>query len=514
MRLDNRAGPQTAVEPPSPARSCWPEAVWAFGAVAVALRAAWARMFLGRFRRRCRPACDEAVLGRVRRLAARLGLRRPVRVLVADRLVAPVVFGSLRPAIALPVRFGHDFDERQQEAVLAHEMAHLAAGDPAWYFLAGLVCALLWWHPLAWWSRGRLRAASEALADEASLLVPDGPSLLAASLVAVGRRLLGPRRLGWISIEGNGFRSGLGRRVERLMKLRPRPWRSPRRGRAVCVKTALTVALACVAVSCTAWAQPQAPSIEGGTTMSVLRTSWRCSLAAAALWAMTGPSGGNVADGQPPAKPAPDQGSTRPSDRPRDDDLMKQRQKLYEQVQAVRSDLRDHPDSKELQATLQTLMDQMKALPRPGAGPGAGGPGRPDGRGDLENKISHLRAAAENLRAAGMGEQADGILRMVERMRAAQREGMAPGRPGPGGPPPRDGMGPGPGGPPPRDGQGPGRYSPGGPSPREGMGPGGPEGAPREIMELRTEVQEMRREMRELRDQVKHLVENQRSDRK
>jgi hypothetical protein len=607
-----------ATGPQPLATASWPEAIWLLGVLVVAGRAGWARLLLARFRRRCRPLCDPAVLGCVQRLAGRLGVRRPIRVLLAEGLLAPVVFGSLRPAIAVPARFRRDFDPGQQEAVLAHEMAHLAGWDPVWQFLAGLACVLLWWQPLAWWSRRRLRASSEAVADEASLLVPDGPGLLAASLVAVGRRLLRSQRLGWISIEGDGFRSGLGRRVERLMELRSLgcgPGRVSGRGRGVFAKTLLTVAAALVAISCTAWAQPQAPSLdEGGTMMSVLKTSWRYSLAATALWALVGPSSGTAADNPPsppekpkverpapPPSPERREGTRRDDSRAPSDEVQKQRQrimdeiralqakvegrdvsdadrkelrakmqKLYEQIrelpggpERVRGEarapsdevqkqrqrimdeiralrtkaegLRDGSDAdrKELRAKMQKLYEQLQALPggaRPG-GPGRaegreGGPrpdtaGRPEVRGDLERQVQHLRAAVENLRAAGLMDEADMVQRRVQRLTAAAsqsgpsreagppREGTRPGRDMPGGPSREAG--------PPREGTRPGRDVAGGP-PREGMGPGRGEGPPPafrgEIAELRGQVQQMRQDMQELREQLRRFMEKQSGDRR
>ena len=111
------------------------------------------------------------------------------------RLAGPVAFGSIRPTVALPESFACDFEPASQDAMLAHELAHLAAGDPAWQCLADLVAAVLWWHPLVWWSRGRLEAASES-ADEASLLVENGPNVLAECLVKLGGRLAQPRSFG------------------------------------------------------------------------------------------------------------------------------------------------------------------------------------------------------------------------------------------------------------------------------------------------------------------------------
>jgi len=291
-----------------PDSALWPGTIWAVGTVSLLARLCWAGAVLAVLRRRRTVVGDESLRRRVEAFARQMGLRRRVRVLAADRLRAPVAFGILRPSIALPHAFTKHFDSQQQAAILAHELAHLAAGDPAAQWLANLACAVLWWHPAAWWSRRQLRAASEAAADEASLLVPGGPDLLADCLVKLGRRLKHPAELGWLSIEGGRFRSALGRRVERLWNLRTRSWQAPGRGRLWAAKAALSVALVFVAVSCTAWEQSQTPIVpleEGGKTMSIFSSSWRCSLAATALWALTGATPGDaVAQPSPENKPA------------------------------------------------------------------------------------------------------------------------------------------------------------------------------------------------------------------
>src|SRR5213078_1017372 len=120
--------------------------------------------------------------------AGRLGMRRQIRVFESTQLVSPVAWGILRPAIGLPAGFEKESSLGEQDAMLAHEVAHVAAGDPAWYLLADFLGALLWWHPIVTWARLRLHAASETVADEASLLVLDGPEVLAQSLVTLGAR--------------------------------------------------------------------------------------------------------------------------------------------------------------------------------------------------------------------------------------------------------------------------------------------------------------------------------------
>jgi len=316
----------------------WPAAIWAAGAVILLGRMVWTRLLLFVFRWRRTVRCSADQSGPLSALARRLGLRGRIRVVESEKLSVPVAFGWLRPTVAVPAGFFEEFDAREQRAMLVHELAHLAAGDPVWQAVSDLLCALVWWHPMVWWSRFRLQAASEAAADEASLLVPDGPDVLAGCLVAMGRRLSGARRLGWVSIHGPGFRSALGRRVQRLLQLGPRKWRPLGPGRAASARLVLPVLLVLAAVFGTTWARPQEISPEGGMTMSVWQSCVGRSVAATVLWALMGPAVNEAPAEQPaPGDPAvaatagdfdlaglllaqrDDEGERRAGDRPRGD---------------------------------------------------------------------------------------------------------------------------------------------------------------------------------------------------
>jgi len=286
---------ETSVGDTLQATALWPALLWLLGFLAIAAAAVAARLLLIVFRFRQTAIADASLQRRVDRLARRLGMGRSVRLLESPGLRTPVAFGIFWPAIALPPRFFEDFDEHGQEAMLAHEMAHLAARDPAWLLVADLLCAALWWQPPAWWLRRRLQNAGEAAADEASLLVPDGPGSLAACLVEMGRRLTAPRRFGWLGMTGNGFRSSLGARVERLLNLGAGGWRTPRRIRTTLARTALPLVLVLLVVFCTAWARPRATLSEGETTMTTLGASWRQSLAGLAVLALVGTVSGDSA---------------------------------------------------------------------------------------------------------------------------------------------------------------------------------------------------------------------------
>jgi hypothetical protein len=156
-------------------------------------------------------------------------------------------------------------------------------------------------------------------ADEASLLVPDGPDALAGCLVALGRRLAGTRRLGWLSVAGPGFRSGLGRRVDRLLRLPGRRVAPRGRGRLWAYKAAVASAMVAVAISCTAWARPRADLTEGETTMNVLKSTMGRSLAAAAVAAVLAPITFDALAGEERDRPPkPDEARRGDADRPRE----------------------------------------------------------------------------------------------------------------------------------------------------------------------------------------------------
>jgi beta-lactamase regulating signal transducer with metallopeptidase domain len=233
----------------------WPGAIWLMGFAAAISWMVLARLVFVIFVPR-RRVTDECLLARVNSIAHRLGELRRVRVGETRGLAGPIAFGILRPGISLPEGFTSRFTSEQQDAMLAHELAHLAARDPLWHTLADLVTAMLWWHPLAWLAKRQLRAASEAAADDASLVLQNGPNVLAECLVELGGRLTRTHSLGWLGMAGGDFRSGLGRRVKRLVSLSAQSWKPMRRSRVWMVRIAAPLALVALAFAATVWAQP------------------------------------------------------------------------------------------------------------------------------------------------------------------------------------------------------------------------------------------------------------------
>ena len=316
-RNPSRLAPPENFSVPDSVGILWLGLIWLTGAALVVARGCVARVLFAFFRRRRWAVGDVALQNRVHELAGLLGINRRVRLVESARLSGPIVFGVLRPAIGLPAGFTKRFDTARQEAMLAHELAHLAEKDPFWYLLADLAAAIFWWHPLVWWARRQLHAASETAADEASLLVANGPGVLAQCLVELGAQLTQRRASAWVGVEGSGFQSGLGRRVERLIDLRGRSWSPPSRFRSIWAKIVGPAALVAAVILCTAWASPQA--FTKGDPMKTMKQTWKRSLAAFALLASLGTdndivSAANAGDRSIDKKAAP--ANTKPTPAP------------------------------------------------------------------------------------------------------------------------------------------------------------------------------------------------------
>jgi Zn-dependent protease with chaperone function len=115
--------------------------------------------------RRCRQA-DPWVLDLAREVGGRLGLRQKPRVLVHATLSAP--FCCLVATVVLPRALLAD--RSALRAVLAHELAHIAARDPVRRCAFALLAPWLLLHP-AWWLLRRLAVqASEEAADARAAL--------------------------------------------------------------------------------------------------------------------------------------------------------------------------------------------------------------------------------------------------------------------------------------------------------------------------------------------------------
>ncbi len=174
-----------------------------------------------RFRRllqAARPA-PEALGARTSRLAARLDLRKGPSVWLVPASVPPMIWAPIgSPRLLLPEELWDRLDERQQETVLIHELAHLRRRDHWVRRLEAVVLGLYWWNPVAWWARRQVEQAEEQCCDSWVLwTLPGAAEAYAEALVATAVFLSGPRMPWPVGATGVGRVRPLRRRLEMIL---------------------------------------------------------------------------------------------------------------------------------------------------------------------------------------------------------------------------------------------------------------------------------------------------------
>ena len=115
----------------------------------------------------------------------RMGFKHGTALLVSKELRSPISWGVLRPTIVLSPKAVAAAGEA--EAIIAHELAHVARLDWAKLLGARVACAVFWFNPLVWILARESHQLREEAADDAVLMADiDGPDY-ATLLVGAAR---------------------------------------------------------------------------------------------------------------------------------------------------------------------------------------------------------------------------------------------------------------------------------------------------------------------------------------
>lgn len=182
--------------------------------------------------------------------------------------------------------------------------------------------------------------------------------------------------------------------------------------------------------------------------MSLLTNSWRCSLAALAFWALLG------------TNPHPAVADDKPAEKAKA--LTPEREQLYNQLRSIRQKV-EQLEKEGKRDDAERLKGEAKALQAKLY------PNAPENMSAKDPGARLLRAAAENLKAAGSEQEAQHVRQMVERIEREVRKARPP-------------------------------------APSSGASPAEDAHA-KIVQDLRNEVQQMRRELQELREQLKKVKE-------
>jgi len=152
-------------------------------------------------------------LSALARAQKRMGFKHGTALLTSDELASPISWGLMRPVILLNSRAVEASDEA--EAIIAHELAHVARLDWIKLLLARIATALFWFNPLVWILAREAHQLREETADDTVLAADIVDTDYAQLLVGVARHECPGLLLGAHGVAPS--KSSLARRVQRVL---------------------------------------------------------------------------------------------------------------------------------------------------------------------------------------------------------------------------------------------------------------------------------------------------------
>lgn len=156
---------------------------------------------------------DSHWLTALARAQRRMGFKHGTALLTSNALASPISWGLMRPVILLNSRAVEASDEA--EAIIAHELAHVARMDWVKLLLARVATALFWFNPFVWMLAREAHQLREEAADDAVLGANIPDTDYAELLVGVARHECPGLLLGAHGVAPS--RSSLARRVARVL---------------------------------------------------------------------------------------------------------------------------------------------------------------------------------------------------------------------------------------------------------------------------------------------------------
>jgi bla regulator protein BlaR1 len=164
-------------------------------------------------RARAEVLVDGHWLSALARAQRRMGFKHGTALLTSNDLSSPISWGLMRPVILLNPRAVEAAGEA--EAIIAHELAHVARMDWIKLLLARVATALFWFNPLVWMLAREAHQLREEAADD-SVLGADIPDTdYAQLLVGVARHECPGMLLGAHGVAPS--KGSLARRVARVL---------------------------------------------------------------------------------------------------------------------------------------------------------------------------------------------------------------------------------------------------------------------------------------------------------
>jgi bla regulator protein blaR1 len=156
----------------------------------------------------------------VRKVAAQMGIKKPVHIWVSDLVTSPVTIGYLKPVILVPLAAINHLSTQQLEAVLLHELAHIRRYDYFINLLIKFIQTILYYNPFVKAFVKIVEREREKSCDEMVMQYQYDPHGYASALLVLEKSNHLPKSL---AVAAAGKKSDLFHRIEWIMGVKKKP---------------------------------------------------------------------------------------------------------------------------------------------------------------------------------------------------------------------------------------------------------------------------------------------------
>ena len=157
----------------------------------------------------------------VKKVAAQMGIKKPVHIWISELVTSPVTIGYLKPVILVPLAAINHLTTQQLEAVLLHELSHIRRYDYIVNLIINFIQTILYFNPFVKALVKTVEREREKSCDEMVMQFQYDPHGYASALLILEKANHISRPL---AVAASGKKNDLLNRVEFILGIRKKPF--------------------------------------------------------------------------------------------------------------------------------------------------------------------------------------------------------------------------------------------------------------------------------------------------
>jgi beta-lactamase regulating signal transducer with metallopeptidase domain len=150
----------------------------------------------------------------VQKFGERIGIHKPVHVYISDLITSPVTIGFLKPIILMPIAAITNLTQKQVEAILLHELAHIRRYDYFINLIVNFIRTILYFNPFVKLFAKTIEREREKSCDEIVMQFEYDPHGYASALLMLEKNNFMRRTM---AVAASGQKNDLLHRIEKIL---------------------------------------------------------------------------------------------------------------------------------------------------------------------------------------------------------------------------------------------------------------------------------------------------------